>query len=1647
MPSPAIQIVTIKPKGYAHSETFAELAETLHAAFLDLGTPTQVVEDRFDPSAVNLVLGWHLLSEAQEAALPPQCILYNLEQMDERNRPFRDRLVRLSGRCEVWDYSRRNIDILHRAGFPGSIQHVPIGTMPTLTRIPVAPYQDIDVLFYGSINERRRQVLQGLKDTGLRVHTAFGVYGAERDALIARAKVILNLHYYETSILEMVRLSYLWANRKAVVTEHSPDTDLEPGLEGAARFVPYDRLVAACRELAADEAARHALEIRAFEVMSARSEAEILQKVLAGEAEVPPSRTTDGGSERPLCSLVIPVFNKVEYTQQCLEKLREGTPESLYEVIFVDNASTDATAAFLAGLTGRVKVITNPENRGFVDACNQGAAVAEGRNLVFLNNDTAPLPGWLEALVATVEGDPAVGAAGARLVYPDGRLQEAGGLVFRDGSGWNFGRFGDPLDPAFNVPAEVDYCSGAALMVRRELFERLGGFDRRYAPAYYEDTDLCFGLRSLGYKVMYCPTSTVIHFEGITAGTDLTSGFKRYQAINREKFVAKWAEALAKQDPPPTETGRPPVTADRRRLKPQDAPPAATPLHVLIVDPFLPLYDRASGSLRLFRIIQILRSMGCEVTYIARHGMGQERYKLELEAMGVRVYATDPQKLRQQGHEVPAPPIDLQRILADQPCQVAWLSFYDIAEQYLPDIRRISPSTTVVVDTVDVHFLREARMAELAKDAAGLSHAATTRERELRIYGQADLVVTVTDADARVLEGAGLRTPVAVIPNIHLPVGETPGWGTRKGLVFVGNFNHTPNVDAALWFCREILPRVQAQLPGARLTILGSNPPAEVQALAGSAVSVLGWVPDTAPHLDAARISVAPLRVGAGMKGKVGEALSRGLPVVTTTIGAEGMDLQDGHHAIIADDPARFAEAVVRLHQDQALWEAQSRAGREAVESRYGVEAVKPLLRDILLRGASRQAGHAEPGPSTDIERETQTYNAMYAERRETNPEALTLAYWKDHFATRTAITECPGEGRLLDVGCGTGEIDLWVARVHPGLAITGLDLSDAAIGVARQHLREEDPTLHGRVEFRLGTLDDLPPGGDPFDACLISHTLEHLKDHDALFNALRQALAPSARVVTVVPHGHHHDDPTHVWHFDPRQFESALGRHLSDLRVWLSGEGDQIAAVGRLRPEALPLLSTPQEPQSRKRTDKIVAMLRIKNESEWIAEVLASLERAVDEIVILDDHSTDDTVRICRTFTKVVDLHEQEASDVDEVRDKNLLLQMALRREPEWILAMDGDEVLEESAPERIREGIRVAPPQVVTLAFEWLYFWDDRAHYRVDGKYRDLWHPRLFRVTGQDVESLVFVPTEHGGNFHWSSLPANIVGLSRQLDVKVKHYGYLHRSLREAKFAFYRTHDPATAATGYYNHLVDETGMVLLPWQERPFEAPAAIPAYFQNARPEVAALVPPTARRILDVGCGAGALGASLKARSRKTKVYGLEGNGEAAAQARKLLDGVVEVDLDRMDAPLPLDPQVFDCIICADVLEHLKDPAAQLVRLKRHLAADGALVLSLPNVRFFRVVHDLVVHGAWTYQDEGILDRTHLKFFTRASILNLLDQTGFEAYRMEAVVQPLDASVLPLLAAVVAAGGDLSAARGEMQVFQYLVCARPVSRVSP
>src|SRR5690606_29834574 len=200
-------------------------------------------------------------------------------------------------------------------------------------------------------------------------------------------------------------------------------------------------------------------------------------------------------------------------------------PRAPLEVCVVDDGSPDDSPAGLPAVHG-LRYHRRADNGGFIAACNDGAAIARGQYLVFLNNDTVPQPGWLDALLETFSDHPGAGLVGAQLLYPDGRLQEAGGVVFDDGSGWNYGRNQSPADPRYAYLREVDYASGAAIAIPRTLFEQVGRFDTRYAPAYYEDTDLAFAVRAAGRRVLYQPAARVVHDEGGTAGTDLSSGAK-----------------------------------------------------------------------------------------------------------------------------------------------------------------------------------------------------------------------------------------------------------------------------------------------------------------------------------------------------------------------------------------------------------------------------------------------------------------------------------------------------------------------------------------------------------------------------------------------------------------------------------------------------------------------------------------------------------------------------------------------------------------------------------------------------------------------------------------------------------------------------------------------------------------------------------------------------------------------------------------------------------------------------------------------------------------------------------------------------------------------------------------------------------------
>lgn len=626
-------------------------------------------------------------------------------------------------------------------------------------------------------------------------------------------------------------------------------------------------------------------------------------------------------AQRIRTSIIIPVFGKLNYTFQCFRALVHEIDFQENEIIIINNGSPDETERVFSSLPALVRLINNQENVGFVHACNQGAAIARGKYLVFLNNDTVVQPGWLEHLVDTADSDSSVGAVGSKLLFPDGRLQEAGNIIWRDGTGWNYGRGKNSEERKYSYSREVDYCSGSSLLVRKNLFDELGGFDERYAPAYYEDADLCFGVRSLGFKVKYQPMSRLIHYEGVTAGTDILSGFKRGQEVNRERFVERWRSVLQQEhlenDPDQVE-----IAANRR-----GGP------RVIVFDHEVPTPDRDSGSVRMSLILKSLSTWGRPVFVPVYQSAGKE-YEARLEKQGVQISSIS----------------EYKEIIKSGDVYAAILSRAATADAVFSTVRKLDPSIKVIFDTVDLHHLRLEREYQLTGELKYAEESALLKKQETRLAALCDQVWCVTSEDKEYLQREVLRANIKVIPNIHPPQNRGREFDEREGLFFIANFNHRPNVDAVHYFVLKIFPLIQKAIPSAKFYIAGSYMPEEIKWYGShnSAITTLGYVPDVDSIFHRARVFVAPLRYGSGMKGKVGQALSYGLPVVTTPIGAEGIGLRHEQESMIAHDQESFAEMVIKVYRHPELWQRLSDQGYKHIEKLYSPHIIEKNIFNVL---------------------------------------------------------------------------------------------------------------------------------------------------------------------------------------------------------------------------------------------------------------------------------------------------------------------------------------------------------------------------------------------------------------------------------------------------------------------------------------------------------------------------------------------------------------------------------------------------------------------------------------------------------------------------------------------------------------------------
>jgi GT2 family glycosyltransferase len=627
--------------------------------------------------------------------------------------------------------------------------------------------------------------------------------------------------------------------------------------------------------------------------------------------------------ERPDVSIIIPVYNQTEVTLQCLKSIRSHPLSATYEVVVVDDNSAEQTGRCLKRVGG-LRLIRNHSNKGFLHSSNEGARQARGKYLLFLNNDVEVTDGWLDAMLRVFASRADAGLVGAKLVYPDGRLQEAGGVIWRDASGVNYGKWDHPDKPDYSYVREVDYCSGACILIRKDFFDELGGFDPVYAPAYYEDTDLAFKVRERGKKVYYQPLAKAIHHEGQTSGTDVTIGVKSYQPINQLKFRTKWAAALARQF-----EGNPGdlVQAKQRGVKKR----------VLVVDARVLCPDQDSGSVRMLRLLTILQERGFHVTFAPYNAQRVSPYTEQMQDLGIECLynpflVSFDSLLQERGREF----------------DLIILSRAETAARMLPLCRAYAPSAPVVFDTVDLHFVRRQREAELTGDKAVRDVATETEAMELGLAADCNAVLVVSPDEKRTLAAKLPGQCIEIVSNIHEPHEIVPPYESRRDFLFIGGFEHTPNVDAMLWFVRHIMPVIRQQLPAAKLHMIGSKMPETVEALASDNVIAHGHVEDVRPFFESCLLSIAPLRWGAGVKGKINQSMSFGVPVVSTTIGVEGMHLTHEEDVLVADTAEDFARQIVRLYGDQALWNKLSRNGIKNIREHFSPEAARRNLEKVL---------------------------------------------------------------------------------------------------------------------------------------------------------------------------------------------------------------------------------------------------------------------------------------------------------------------------------------------------------------------------------------------------------------------------------------------------------------------------------------------------------------------------------------------------------------------------------------------------------------------------------------------------------------------------------------------------------------------------
>ena len=605
---------------------------------------------------------------------------------------------------------------------------------------------------------------------------------------------------------------------------------------------------------------------------------------------------------------------------QCLTALAGSIDPARvpYEVIVLFQEMDDAVVRSFCKNVRGLRALRSALNLGFGPGNNFAARRAKGEFLVFLNDDTQAQRGWLEWLVRAAQSGEQVGAVGSRLLFPDGRVQEAGVIVWQDGTCYPLGRGEPPGSLAYSYVRPVDYASANGLLVPRGVFEAAGGFDEHFFPGYYEDTDLCMTIRHrLGKHIVYEPRSVILHEESSTMKRDPAFRdflFRRHNAMFREKWSAELASYPLAEPVSPV--------AIRRAVHARRGDPP----RVLVIDDRVPQPGIGSGFLRMVDMLSELRGSHFAIALYPANQLDL-RGENPLAELGVDLVV-------EPLHEhLSRPEIDYDVVVISRPHNFEGL--YDI-------VRAKQPHATVVYDTEALYHRRLRLQAAQESTAEGRARveaeAAAMEALEMRIAREADRIVAISEDERRWLEDVSGHAPIDFMVPLLRDIAMTPpNLDGRAGAVFVAGWmggEQSPNVGALRWYVENVLPRLRERLPGFTTIVTGSKPPLSVECMATDGIVLSGFVEALGTVYRSARVAIAPILAGAGVKNKTMEALQYGVPVVATAVGAEGLFQVADDALDVTDDPAEFAERIVALATDDAAW-MQRRAAIENAVARW----------------------------------------------------------------------------------------------------------------------------------------------------------------------------------------------------------------------------------------------------------------------------------------------------------------------------------------------------------------------------------------------------------------------------------------------------------------------------------------------------------------------------------------------------------------------------------------------------------------------------------------------------------------------------------------------------------------------------------------